>query len=138
MQTAGRAVVFSGATVAIGLALLIFMPLPFIRAIGIGGFLLPVVSLLAALTLQPALLSIFGRLGGLEMNNLGVAILVLLLGISLAMTLLLVVGSTGAPRGGSGATCSRPRRCSSPSPCPSPGSSAGRDRRHPVRSRYAG
>ena len=48
MQTAGRAVVFSGATVAIGLALLIFMPLPFIRAIGIGGFLLPVVSLLAA------------------------------------------------------------------------------------------
>ena len=65
MQTAGRAVVFSGATVAIGLALLIFMPLPFIRAIGIGGFLLPVVSLLAALTLQPALLSIFGR-GGMH------------------------------------------------------------------------
>ena len=63
MQTAGRAVVFSGATVAIGLALLIFMPLPFIRAIGIGGFLLPVVSLLAAATLQPALLSIYGRRG---------------------------------------------------------------------------
>jgi RND superfamily putative drug exporter len=63
MQTAGRAVVFSGATVAIGLALLIFMPLPFIRAIGIGGFLLPVVSVLAAATLQPALLAIFGRRG---------------------------------------------------------------------------
>jgi putative drug exporter of the RND superfamily len=63
MQTAGRAVIFSGATVAIGLALLIFMPLPFIRAIGIGGFLLPVVSLLAAATLQPALLAIFGRRG---------------------------------------------------------------------------
>ena len=63
MQTAGPAVVFSGATVAIGLALLIFMPLPFIRAIGIGGFLLPVVSLLAAATLQPALLSLFGRRG---------------------------------------------------------------------------
>jgi RND superfamily putative drug exporter len=59
MQTAGRAVIFSGATVAIGLALLIFMPLPFIRAIGIGGFLLPVVSLLAA----AALLAIFGRRG---------------------------------------------------------------------------
>ena len=70
MQTAGRAVVFSGATVAIGLALLIFMPLPFIRAIGIGGFLLPVVSLLAAATLQPALLSIFGRRG---MHRLPVA-----------------------------------------------------------------
>ncbi len=63
METAGRAVIFSGATVAIGLALLIFMPLPFIRAIGIGGFLLPVVSLLAAATLQPALLAIFGRRG---------------------------------------------------------------------------
>jgi RND superfamily putative drug exporter len=63
MQTAGRAVIFSGATVAIGLALLIFMPLPFIRAIGIGGFLLPVVSIVAAATLQPALLAIFGRRG---------------------------------------------------------------------------
>ncbi len=63
MQTAGRAVIFSGATVAIGLALLIFMPLPFIRAIGIGGFLLPVVSVLVAATLQPALLSIFGLRG---------------------------------------------------------------------------
>ena len=37
MQTAGRAVMVSGATVAIGLALLMFMPLPFIRAIGIEG-----------------------------------------------------------------------------------------------------
>ena len=63
MQTRGRAVIFSGATVAIGLALLVFMPLPFIRAIGIGGFLLPVVSVLAAATLQPALLSLFGRRG---------------------------------------------------------------------------
>ncbi len=63
MQTAGRAVIFSGATVAIGLALLIFMPLPFIRAIGIGGFLLPVVSIAAAATLQPALLRLYGRRG---------------------------------------------------------------------------
>jgi RND superfamily putative drug exporter len=63
MQTAGRAVMVSGATVAIGLALLMFMPLPFIRAIGIGGFLLPIVSILAAATLQPALLSIYGRRG---------------------------------------------------------------------------
>ena len=63
MQTAGRAVMFSGATVAIGLALLIFMPLPFIRSIGVAGFLLPVVSVLAAATLQPALLSLYGRRG---------------------------------------------------------------------------
>ena len=63
MATAGRAVVFSGATVAIGLALLLFMPLPFIRSIGVGGFLIPLVSLAAALTLQPALLSVYGRRG---------------------------------------------------------------------------
>jgi uncharacterized membrane protein YdfJ with MMPL/SSD domain len=63
MQTAGRAVVFSGATVAIGLALLLFMPLPFVQSIGVGGFLIPLASIAAALTLQPALLSLYGRRG---------------------------------------------------------------------------
>jgi putative drug exporter of the RND superfamily len=63
MQTAGRAVIFSGGTVAIGLALLLFMPLPFMRAMGVGGFLIPIVSILAAATLQPALLSLYGRRG---------------------------------------------------------------------------
>ncbi|HSC74047.1 MAG TPA: MMPL family transporter [Gaiellaceae bacterium] len=63
MATAGRAVLFSGATVAIGLALLLFMPLPFIRSIGVGGFLIPLVSIAAAATLQPALLSVYGRRG---------------------------------------------------------------------------
>jgi uncharacterized membrane protein YdfJ with MMPL/SSD domain len=63
MATAGRAVIFSGATVAIGLALLIAMPIPFMRSMGIGGFLIPLVSIAAAATLQPALLSIYGRRG---------------------------------------------------------------------------
>ncbi len=63
MATAGRAVLFSGATVAIGLALLLFMPLPFIRSMGVGGFLIPLVSIAAAATLQPALLSVYGRRG---------------------------------------------------------------------------
>jgi uncharacterized membrane protein YdfJ with MMPL/SSD domain len=63
MRTAGRAVIFSGTTVAIGLALLLFMPLPFIRSMGLGGFLIPLVSILAAGTLQPALLSLYGRRG---------------------------------------------------------------------------
>ncbi len=63
MATAGRAVVFSGATVAIGLALLLFMPLPFMVSMGIGGFLIPLMSICAALTLQPVLLSLFGRRG---------------------------------------------------------------------------
>jgi RND superfamily putative drug exporter len=60
MATAGRAVVFSGTAVAIGLALLLFMPLPFMRGFGIGGLFIPVVSILAAVTLLPALLSFLG------------------------------------------------------------------------------
>jgi RND superfamily putative drug exporter len=63
MATAGRSVVFSGATVAVGLALLLFIPVPFVRSLGIGGFLIPLVSIVAALTLLPALLSLNGRRG---------------------------------------------------------------------------
>jgi uncharacterized membrane protein YdfJ with MMPL/SSD domain len=63
MQTAGRAVVFSGTTVAIGLALLIALPVPFMRSMGVGGFLIPVMSVAAAVTLQPALLSVYGVRG---------------------------------------------------------------------------
>ena len=63
MATAGRAVIFSGATVAIGLALLLFLPLPFMRSLGLAGFFIPLVSLAAAVTLQPALLSVYGRRG---------------------------------------------------------------------------
>jgi RND superfamily putative drug exporter len=63
METAGRAVVFSGLAVALGLALLIAMPLPFMRMMGVAGFLIPLVSIAAAVTLQPALLSLYGRRG---------------------------------------------------------------------------
>jgi RND superfamily putative drug exporter len=63
MTTAGRAVVFSGATVAIGLALLVLMPVPFIRSLGVAGFFIPLFSIAGALTLQPALLSFYGRRG---------------------------------------------------------------------------
>jgi putative drug exporter of the RND superfamily len=56
METAGRAVVFSGTAVAIGLALMLFMPLPFMRGFGIAGLLIPLVSVLAATTLLPVLL----------------------------------------------------------------------------------
>jgi RND superfamily putative drug exporter len=63
MTTAGRSVVFSGATVALGLALLVFIPVPFVRSLGIGGLLIPLVSIAAAMTLLPALLSIYGRRG---------------------------------------------------------------------------
>src|SRR6185437_1316534 len=63
METAGRAVIFSGAAVALGLALLIAMPLPFMRMMGVAGFLIPCTSILAAATLQPVLLSFYGRRG---------------------------------------------------------------------------
>jgi RND superfamily putative drug exporter len=61
MATAGRAVVFSGIAVAIGLALLLFMPLPFMRGFGVGGLIIPTVSVIAAVTLLPVFLSLFGR-----------------------------------------------------------------------------
>ena len=60
MQTAGRAVVFSGSAVGIGLALMLFMPLPFMRGFGIGGFAIPIVSIVCALTLLPVLLYFLG------------------------------------------------------------------------------
>ncbi len=56
METAGRAVVFSGTAVAIGLALMLFMPVPFMRGFGLAGLLIPLVSVLAAVTLLPVLM----------------------------------------------------------------------------------
>ena len=38
-------------------------PVPFMRSMGVGGFLIPLVSIAAAATLQPALLSVYGRRG---------------------------------------------------------------------------
>ena len=55
MNTAGRAVVFSGTAVAIGLALMLFMPVPFMRGFGLAGLLIPTVSVLAAVTVLPVL-----------------------------------------------------------------------------------
>src|SRR5437660_6323259 len=60
MQTAGRAVVFSGTTVAIGLLALVALPLPFLRPVGYGGMLIPLISVLVALTLLPVVLSKIG------------------------------------------------------------------------------
>jgi putative drug exporter of the RND superfamily len=60
MQTAGRAVVFSGTTVAIGLLALVALPLPFLRSVGYGGMLIPLISVLVALTLLPVVLSKLG------------------------------------------------------------------------------
>src|SRR5579885_2608265 len=60
MTHAGRSVIVSGSTVAVGLLSMIILPLPFIRSIGIGGMLIPAVSVIAAITLLPALLATLG------------------------------------------------------------------------------
>src|SRR6266576_455071 len=51
--TAGRAVVLSGLTVAIGLFSLVVLPVPFLRSVGYGGMLIPLVAIVAALSLLP-------------------------------------------------------------------------------------
>ena len=61
LATAGRSVVFSGITVAVSLAALIALPVPFLRSVGFTGLLIPVISVAAAVTLLPALLVIAGR-----------------------------------------------------------------------------
>jgi RND superfamily putative drug exporter len=60
MTHAGRSVIVSGSTVAVGLLSMLVLPLPFIRSIGIGGMLIPAVSVLVAITLLPALLGVLG------------------------------------------------------------------------------
>jgi RND superfamily putative drug exporter len=60
MGTAGRAVVLSGLTVAIGLLSLIALPVPGLRSVGYGGMLIPLISTGVALTLLPAVLGGMG------------------------------------------------------------------------------
>jgi RND superfamily putative drug exporter len=68
MTHAGRSVIVSGSTVAVGLLSMIVLPLPLVRSMGLGGMLIPAVSVLAAITLLPALLAVLGR----RINNVRV------------------------------------------------------------------
>ena len=61
MQTAGHSVVFSGITVAVGLFALVVLPVPFLRSVGYGGVLIPLVSVAVSTTLLPVVLSTAGR-----------------------------------------------------------------------------
>jgi RND superfamily putative drug exporter len=56
VSTGGKACVASGITVAISLLALLVFPAPFLRSIGVIGFLIPAVSVLGAVTLMPVLL----------------------------------------------------------------------------------
>ncbi len=61
MATAGRAVVLSALTVAVGLLSMVALPVPFLRSIGYSGMLIPLVSGLVTLTLLPVVLAVAGR-----------------------------------------------------------------------------
>ncbi|SBW19877.1 MmpL domain-containing protein [Candidatus Protofrankia californiensis] len=60
MESAGHAVLFSGLTVAIGLVALVVIPVPFLRSVGYGGMLIPLISVAVTTTLLPALLGGIG------------------------------------------------------------------------------
>ncbi len=60
VATAGRAVFFSGLTVLVGLLGLMTFDFMMLRSLGIGGAIVVAVSVLAAVTLLPAILGIVG------------------------------------------------------------------------------
>ncbi|MGO8948327.1 MAG: MMPL family transporter [Ktedonobacterales bacterium] len=72
VSTAGEAILFSGLTVIIGFCGLLLIGLPFMTSFGIGGAMVVAASVLAALTLLPALLSVLGgRVNSLRLPGLG-------------------------------------------------------------------
>ncbi len=60
VATAGRAVTFSGLTVSIGLVGLVFFSINMLRSVGMGGVLVVLMAVFAAITLLPAVLAIVG------------------------------------------------------------------------------
>jgi len=60
VATAGRAVTFSGFTVSIGLSGLIFFHINMLHSVGLGGILVVLIAVFAAITLLPAVLTIIG------------------------------------------------------------------------------
>ena len=68
VDTAGRTVAFSGVTVGIAFAGLLFFPQPILQSIGWGGIAVVVFDLVAALVFLPALMSVVGhRIDHLEL-----------------------------------------------------------------------
>lgn len=61
VRTAGRAVAFSGLVVALAMGAMIVPDLTFIRSMGIGGVMATLTTVLASLTLLPALLTLVGE-----------------------------------------------------------------------------
>ncbi len=72
VATTGEAILFSGLTVIIGFCGLFLIGIPFMTSFGVGGALTVAASVLAALTLLPALLSILGpRVNALRVPFIG-------------------------------------------------------------------
>ncbi len=61
VATAGRAVAFSGLTVSIGLFGLTFFHINMLHSVGLGGIMVVLLAVLAALTLLPACMAILGQ-----------------------------------------------------------------------------
>jgi putative drug exporter of the RND superfamily len=60
-QTAGRAIMFSGLCVFVGLSGLFFFKIDFIQSIAVSGMMVVIFSLLFSLTILPAMLAMFGE-----------------------------------------------------------------------------
>ena len=60
VATSGEAILFSGLTVMIGFLGLLLIGIPFMSSFGIGGAVVVLIAVLAALTLLPAMLSVLG------------------------------------------------------------------------------
>jgi RND superfamily putative drug exporter len=61
VQTAGRTIVFSGATVMAALAVLLIFPMYFLRSFAYAGIGVVLISMIAAVVVLPALLAVLGR-----------------------------------------------------------------------------
>ncbi|MEV4866802.1 MMPL family transporter [Streptomyces ossamyceticus] len=61
LNTAGRTVLFSAATVAVSLAAMMVFPLYFLRSLAYAGISVVVLAAVAALVVLPALLAVLGR-----------------------------------------------------------------------------
>jgi len=61
VQTAGRTIAFSGATVAAALAVLLIFPMYFLRSFAYAGIGVVLIQVVAAVVVLPALLAVLGR-----------------------------------------------------------------------------
>ena len=86
LDTAGRAVLFAGVTVVISLLGLLLIGLPFFQGVGAGASLTVLVTMIASITLLPALLGFVGpRIEVTRMRGLVAAVLVALTLASLGL-----------------------------------------------------